>query len=80
MTSTYFFMKTQIIFAFRRDVKSSVQRLGQRVKYASCTALVVRPVAKIVHTRVSHRYVAATVSYNSWRSDRNALAASDVRL
>ena len=34
MLSTYFFTKTQIIFAFRRDVKSSVQRLGQRVKYA----------------------------------------------
>ena len=34
MTSTYFFTKTQIIFAFRRDVKSSLQRLGQRVKYA----------------------------------------------
>ena len=34
MTSTYFFMKTQIIFAFWRDVKNSVQRLGQRVKYA----------------------------------------------
>ena len=34
MTSTYFFTKTQIIFAFQRDVKSSVQRLGQRVKYA----------------------------------------------
>ena len=30
MTSTYFFTKTQIIFAFR----SSVQCLGQRVKYA----------------------------------------------
>ena len=35
MTSTYFFTKTQIIFAFRRYVKSCVQRLGQRVKYAS---------------------------------------------
>ena len=34
MTSTYFLTKTQIIFAFWRDVKSSVQRLGQRVKYA----------------------------------------------
>ena len=34
MTSTYFFTKTKIIFAFRRDVKSFVQRLGQRVKYA----------------------------------------------
>ena len=34
MTSTYFFTKTQIIFVFRRDVKSSVQRLGQHVKYA----------------------------------------------
>ena len=30
-------------------------------KYASCTALVARPVAKILHTWVSHRYVAATV-------------------
>ena len=34
MTSTYFFTKTQIIFAFRRDLKSSMQHLGQRVKYA----------------------------------------------
>ena len=36
MTNTYFFTKTQIIFAFRRNVESSVQRqrLGQRVKYA----------------------------------------------
>ena len=30
--------------------------------YASRTALVARLVAKILHTRVSHRYVAATVS------------------
>ena len=31
--------------------------------YASCTALVARPVAKIFDTWVSQRYVAATVSY-----------------
>ena len=34
MTSTYLFTKTQIIFAFRHNVRSFVQRLGQRVKYA----------------------------------------------
>ena len=41
MTSTYFFTKTQIIFAFRRDMKSSVQRLGQRVNKSNTAQILI---------------------------------------